>query len=72
MATLTLEYWQDDGWFVGRLRESPACFSQGETLEELEANIAEVFHFLALLRFHTEGILDNLAKRNEGWSGVLS
>lgn len=46
MATLTLEFWQDDGWFVGRLRESPACFSQGETLEELEANIAEVFHLL--------------------------
>lgn len=46
MATLTLEYWQDEGWFVGHLREVPACFSQGQTLEELEANIAEVFKLM--------------------------
>lgn len=45
-TTLTLEYWQDDGWFVGHLREVPACFSQGETLDELERNIAEVFKLL--------------------------
>ena len=29
---LTLEYWTDDGWFVGRLKEMPAAMSQGETL----------------------------------------
>lgn len=46
MATLTLEYWQDEGWFVGRLREIPGCFSQGESLEELERNIAEVYKLL--------------------------
>jgi predicted RNase H-like HicB family nuclease len=28
----TLEYWKDDGWFVGRLKEMPAVISQGETL----------------------------------------
>jgi predicted RNase H-like HicB family nuclease len=25
----TLEYWIDDGWYVGRLREVPGVFSQG-------------------------------------------
>ena len=35
----TLEYWLDDGWYVGRVREVPGVFSQGETLEELEANL---------------------------------
>ena len=25
---LTLEYWMDDGWYVGRLREIPGVFSQ--------------------------------------------
>lgn len=40
----TLEYWQDDGWFVGRLREVPGVFSQGETLAELEANIEDAYH----------------------------
>ncbi len=46
MTTFTLEYWQDDGWFVGHLREVPACFSQGETLQELEQNVAEVYQLL--------------------------
>lgn len=46
MTTLTLEYWEDDGWFVGRLHEVPACFSQGETLSELEKNIVEVYKLL--------------------------
>jgi len=31
MAKLTLEYWEDDGWLVGRLVEVPGVFSQGET-----------------------------------------
>lgn len=38
----TMEYWPDDGWFVGRLREVPGVFSQGETLADLEANLQEV------------------------------
>ena len=33
----TMEYWQDDGWYVGRLKEVPGVFSQGETLVELTA-----------------------------------
>jgi len=39
----TLEYWQDEGWYVGRLIEVPGVFSQGESLEELEENIKEVY-----------------------------
>ena len=39
----TLEYWIDDGWFVGRLKEVPGVFSQGETLEELESNIEDAY-----------------------------
>lgn len=39
----TLEYWEDDGWFVGRLKEVPGVFSQGETLEELEENIRDAY-----------------------------
>lgn len=44
--TLTLEYWKDDGWLVGRLREVPGVFSQGENLEELENNIQEAYRLL--------------------------
>jgi predicted RNase H-like HicB family nuclease len=39
----TLEFWEDDGWFVGKLKEVPGVFSQGETLEELEDNIADAY-----------------------------
>jgi predicted RNase H-like HicB family nuclease len=42
----TLEYWQDDGWLVGRLKEVPGVFSQGKTLEELKENIADAYHMM--------------------------
>jgi predicted RNase H-like HicB family nuclease len=43
----TLEYWIDDRWYVGRLREIPGVFSQGETLAELEDNIADAYRMVA-------------------------
>ena len=42
----TLEYWLDEGWFVGRIKEIPGIFSQGETLEELETNIRDVYQLM--------------------------
>lgn len=42
----TLEYWVDEGWYVGRLKEVPGVFSQGESLEELEANIREAYQLM--------------------------
>ncbi len=42
----TLEYWIDEGWYVGRLKEVPGVFSQGETLEELTANVQEAYRLM--------------------------
>lgn len=42
----TMEYWMDDGWYVGRLKEVPGVFSQGETLDELEKNIQEAYKLM--------------------------
>jgi len=42
----TLEYWKDDDWYVGRLKEVPSVFSQGETLQELEENIREAYQLM--------------------------
>ncbi len=42
----TLEFWIDDGWYVGRLKEVPGIFSQGETLEELEENIIDAYQIM--------------------------
>ncbi len=41
-----LEYWMDDDWYVGRLKEVPGVFSQGETLEELSENIRDAYQLM--------------------------
>jgi len=41
-----LEYWQDDGWYVGKLKGVPGVFSQGETIEELEENIRDAYRMM--------------------------
>ena len=42
----TLEYWLDDNWYVGRMKEVPGVFSQGETLDELEQNIVDAYRMV--------------------------
>ena len=42
----TLEYWLDEGWHVGRLKEVPGVFSQGEMLEELIENVQEAYRLI--------------------------
>ena len=42
----TLEYWIDEGWSVGKLKEVPGVFSQGQTLEELEENIKDAYKLM--------------------------
>ncbi len=46
LRNFTLEYWLDENWFVGRLKEIPGVFSQGETLEELEENIRDAYKMM--------------------------
>ncbi|NVL90012.1 MAG: type II toxin-antitoxin system HicB family antitoxin [Desulfobacterales bacterium] len=46
MAKLTLEYWEDEGWLVGRLVEVPGVFSQGETIDELKENIQDAYNLI--------------------------
>lgn len=47
MHTFTLEYWQDEGWYVGRLKEVCGVISQGQTLAELEENIRDAYQLMA-------------------------
>ena len=46
MKYFTLEYWVDEGWYVGRLKEVPGVFSQGASLEELEENIRDAYQLV--------------------------
>jgi len=74
----TLEYWKDDGWCVGRLKEMPAVLSQGETLEELQAMILDAYHLMVEGRggkcIRTEGkagTLNFAVKRREFVRGLV-
>jgi predicted RNase H-like HicB family nuclease len=46
MAQLTLEYWEYEGWLIGRLVEVPSIFSQGKTLTELKDKIRDAYKLM--------------------------
>ena len=46
LRQFTLEFWIEDDWFSGRLKEAPGVFSQGESLEELEHNIRDAYRLV--------------------------
>ncbi len=46
LTRFTLEYWIDEDWYVGKLKEVPGVFSQGESLEELEGNIKDAYRLI--------------------------
>lgn len=39
----TLDFWIEEGWYVGKLREVPGVFSQGKNLDELKTNIKDAY-----------------------------
>lgn len=41
-----VQYWEDEGGFVGRLHEVPGVFSQGDTLGKLEENIRDAYELV--------------------------
>ena len=46
LKRFTLEYWIDDDWYVGRLKEVPGVFSQGASLSELQENIRDAYRLM--------------------------
>ena len=46
----TLDYWEDEGWLVGRLREHPEVISQGKNLDDLMENIVDAYHEISATR----------------------
>jgi len=46
VKSFTLEYWVDDNWYVGKLKEIPGVFSQGESLNELQENIRDCYKMM--------------------------
>jgi len=49
MATqMTMIYWKGEKFWLGKLLEHPEIMTQGETLEELEANLREAYLLMAM------------------------
>lgn len=41
--SLTYTWWQDGSFFIGYLNDYPDYMTQGETLDELGANLADIY-----------------------------
>ena len=46
IRSFTLDFWIEDDWYVGKLREVPGVFSQGANLEELKINIKDAYDLM--------------------------
>jgi len=40
-------YWEDEGVWIGYVKEFPDCWTQGETLEDLEEHLRDLYEVLA-------------------------
>jgi hypothetical protein len=47
MATLNYIYWRNDAMWLGHFEEFPDYMTQGESLEELEENLRDLYADLA-------------------------
>jgi len=46
MALLKYTYWQDEEMWLGYLEEYPDYMTQGETMEELQENLKDIYYEL--------------------------
>ena len=47
MKTMRYVYWQEEDMWLGHLEEYPDYMTQGETLEELQENLKDIYDELA-------------------------
>lgn len=47
-TNMNMVYWKGDKFLVGKLIDHPEIMSQGETVEELEANLREAYLLMAM------------------------
>ena len=46
--TMTMIYWKEDDFWLGKLLEHPEIMTQGLTLEELELNLRDAYLMMAM------------------------
>ena len=45
---MNMVYWKGEKFWVGKLLDHPEIMTQGETVEELEANLREAYLLMAM------------------------
>ena len=48
MNKLTMIYWKEDKFWLGKILEHPEIMTQGETLDELEENIKDAYRLMVM------------------------
>ena len=48
MSEMTMIYWKEKDFWLGKLKERPEIMTQGKTLEELEENLREAYHMMVM------------------------
>jgi len=48
MNTITMVYWKEDKFWLGKILEHPEIMTQGLTLEELEENIKDAYRLMLM------------------------
>jgi len=46
MKTVRYVYWQDEDMWLGYVEDFPDCMTQGETLEDLQENLKDLYEDL--------------------------
>ena len=49
---LTMVYWKNDRFLLGKLLEHSEIMTQGESVDELEENLKDAFRLMALEEVH--------------------
>ena len=48
MYKITMIYWKEDQFWLGKLLEHPEIMTQGESVEELEENIKDAYRLMVM------------------------
>ncbi len=64
-SIMNMVYWKGEKFWVGKLLDHPEIMSQGETLEELEANLREAYLLMAMDDVPEEHAIKSITILNE-------
>jgi len=55
MHRVNIVYWEEDGTWIGYLQEYPDYWTQGETLDDLQEHLKDLYQDMTPPRLHEQG-----------------